>query len=397
MRMQKGLCIELNEEYSVFIGPSGGFVHGTPARDSAVGEESYFYPKQDVGAKRRKAIKPIWAPIAAAVAVTILFLSVLLPRHEAFAYVQIQVNPGIELGIDENYEVVSMRELNEDGLELIGELGEWKHYSLDEVLDKVIDLSMKDGTDEIVITTVADDEDEIADEAVVNSVMAISAKVMAGNVAVRLKEASKKQWRASVEKSVPVGQLISDSKSLKNDQSEKKTTDKSDDKPVNVKEKQTNVDKPTKKESESGEKQPKTPANKEKATPAGQEKRQETPAAEKGKLIPSGQDKRNELPGQNKNNASPESNKPKAEKEKDKDEDATPGQQKMKDEDTGDKEKAKRNENSSIAKDNKEKPKPGIAGPQNVKGKNALQENNSADNDKGSDKSKNKDGKINEN
>ena len=380
MRMQKGLCIELNEKYSVFIGPNGDFVHGTPAQATAVGEESYYYPVQAVAANKRKPIKPVWASIAAAVAVAVLFLSVLLPRQEAFAYVQVQVNPGIELGIDEQYEVISIRELNEDGLALIGELGEWKHHSLDKVLDEVIDLSMKDATEEIVITTVADDEDEIADEAVVNSVMAISTKVMAGNVAVRLKEASRKQWRASVEKSVPVGQLISESKSLKNDQSEKQTTDKSDDEPVKVKEKNAGADKPRNNESKSEEKEPekeqKTPPNKEKAIPAGQEKRQETPAAENGNPTPSGQDKRIEVPGQSKKKEGPESDKRETQVAKE----AASGQQKKKDDDGGAKGKGKGNISKAI--DNKEKTKPALMGPQNSKGKKSVKENNSADNNK---------------
>lgn len=375
MRMQKGLCIELNEEYSVFIGPNGEFVHGTPARITAVGEESYFYPKQEVPAKKRKAINPVWAPITAAAAVAVLFLSVLLPRQEAFAYVQVQVNPGIELGIDETYDVISMRELNEDGLELIGELGEWKHHPLDEILDEVVGLAMEETTDEIVITTVADEEDEIADEAVVKSIMAISAKAMAGNVTVKLKEASRKQWRTSVEKSVPVGQLISDSKSIKNDKPEKQTIKKPAEKPLKVKEKKAVSGQPKETESQSEKQVPKKdqkPVNKEKSVPAGQEKRQETPAAENGKLIPTGQDKRTEVPGQTKQKDNPESAKPEEKKaEAQQEKEVAPVPQKKKDETGGNKEKATGKEDSSPANGIKNPPEPGIAGPQNSNGKKA--------------------------
>ncbi|TAA72166.1 anti-sigma-I factor RsgI family protein [Planococcus salinarum] len=375
MRMLKGLCIELNEDYSVFIGPNGEFVHGTPARITAVGEESYFYPKQEVPLKKRKAMNPVWAPIMAAAAVAVLFLSVLLPRQEAFAYVQVQVNPGIELGIDETYEVISMRELNEDGREVIGELGEWKHHPLEEILDEVIGLAMEETTDEIVITTVADDEDAIADEAVVNSVMAISAKVMAGNVTVKLKEASRTQWRTSVEKNVPVGQLISDSKSIKNNKPEEQTIKKPAEKPLKAKEKKATDDQPKKNESQSEEQVPKkeqkTPVNKEKTVPTGQEKRQETPEAENGKLLPSGQDKRTEVQGQKKKDEdSIESDKPEPKKaEAQKEKEVAPAPQKKKDETGGSKEKAEGKDDSSPAKSIKDQPKPGIAGPQNSAGK----------------------------
>lgn len=377
MRMQKGLCIEFNEESSVFMGQNGEFVQGRPAGKIAVGEEGFFYPNQLVSANKRKTRKPVWAPITAALAVAVLFLSVLMPRQEAFAYVQVQVNPGVELGIDEEYEVVSIRELNADGRELIGELGDWKNHSLEEVLDEVIALSMKGNADEIVITTVADEEDEVADEAVVDSVLAISAKAMAKNVTVKLKEASKKQWRTSVEKSVPVGQLINNSQNLMNDKAEEKSVKEKNGQPLKVKEKQPAADIQKEKEVKSAEeavsKEEKAkaedeniPAEKEKEVPPGQEKRKETPAAEKGNENPPGQEKRNEAPGQIKKDDSTKSDGPPAKKEED------PNQQEKKDKNSTDEGK----ESSSKAKDKKEKPKPAISGPQNSKGKNIEKQPN---------------------
>ncbi|MFD1031159.1 anti-sigma-I factor RsgI family protein [Metaplanococcus flavidus] len=338
MRMQKGLCVELNDKTSVFIGPNGEFVHGTPARETSVGEECYFYPKQISAAKRMKMIKPVWMSFAAASVVAILFLAVLLPKQEAYAYVQVQVNPGIELGIDENYDVVSIRELNEDGLKLISELDEWEDHSLDEILDKVIKLSMSETTDEIIITTIPDEKDAIADEAIVNAVMAISAKVLAGDVAVRLKDASRAQWRNSIEEKVPAGQLVTDSKSLPN-----KKTEQKDNERLKIKEEQTDVEQQKEKQVKPADylkdEDQKTPADKEKVTPPGQKKRQDKPAAEKGKTAPPGQDKRNEVPGQNKKNNNAES---KDEKGKE----TGPGQQK-KNEDSGE---VKGNGNGSSVK-----------------------------------------------
>ena len=410
MRMQKGLCIELNEEFAVFMGQNGEFVQGRPAGKIAVGEEGLFYPTQLTSTNKQKTRKPVWAPVTAALAVAVLFLSVLLPRQEAFAYVQIQVNPGIELGIDKEYEVVSIRELNKDGSELIGELGEWEHHPLEEVLDRVIALSMKATTDEIVITTVADDEDQVADEAVVDSVMAISAKAMAKNVTVKLKEASKKQWRTSVEKSVPVGQLVNNSQNLKNDKAEDKPVKEKIGLPSNVKEKQPAKDKKEEKELKSAEKAEKKtekakdksekgkaqnkeektkdkdekvnadvkniPSGKEKEVPPGQEKRKETPAAEKGNPNPPGQEKRNAAPGQVKKEANTKTDEAPVKKEVKE----APHQQKKKDNKGTDKGK------SSKAQGNKEKSKPAVSGQQNSKVKNHSAQQNGALNKPQNDK-----------
>ncbi|WP_282020803.1 anti-sigma-I factor RsgI family protein [Planomicrobium okeanokoites] len=382
MRMQKGLCIELNGELSVFIGHSGEFVHGKPVGKAAVGEESFYYPEQVLAVQKRRAVKPVWAPIAAAAAVAILFLSVLLPEQEAFAYVQVQVNPGVELGIDDGYEVVSIRGLNSDGQELIGELDEWKHHPLEEVLDEVIVLSMNSTTDEIVITTVADDQDQVADEEVVESVLAISAKAMAKNVTVKLKEASKTQWRTSVEKSVPVGQLINSSQNLKNDRVDGKPVDKKNDQPLKVKDKPATADKQQEKELKATEKAEKKqdknkaetknhPSEKEKDVPPGQEKRKETPAVEKGIPNPPGQEKRNQAPGQIKKDDNIKTDEPAGKKEQ------APGQQKSKENKGPEQEKGKSpngNEKSSKAKNAPDKFKPAVSGPQSSTEKNNLKQ-----------------------
>ena len=384
MKMQKGLCIELNGSSSVFIGQNGEFVHGTPAGKMNVGEEGFFYPKQVIAKRKRKSFKPVWAPIIAALAVAVLFLSVLIPKQEAFTYVQVQVNPGVELGIDEEYEVVSIRELNADGREIIRELGEWKNHSLEEVLDRVITLSMQETTENIVITTVADEVDEIADKTVVDSVLAISAKTLAKNVTVQLKEASKKQWRNSVEKSVPVGQLIRKSTNFVNDKKEEKTINAVYEDPLKVKEKPNRdkvMDKELKKTENTEKKESKdkakeernlekdevkdkkNPSLKQKEVPNGQEKKKDTPAV-KGNSKPLGQEKRSEVPTQTPKTEEAKTDRSSVIKEK------APSQKKEKDLKSEHKEKT----DSSKTKDNLTRSKPVNSEKQNSNEKNSAKE-----------------------
>lgn len=326
MGMQKGLCIELNGSSSVFIGPNGEFVHGTPAREIAVGEETYFYPKQISTVREKRMIKPIWASVAASFAVALLFLSVLLPKQEAYAYVQVQVNPGIELGIDENYKVISVRELNDDGYDLISAMAEWQDQPLDIVLENVVQLSLKGATEVITITTVADKDDAIADDAIVDAVMAISSKVLAGDIAVQLKDASRDEWRTSIENNVPAGQLVKDSKKLTNEEQEEPIQgDKKEKAPFKESDSDDNPPpKEMKPDSNLKEKSEEPASSDTKATPPGQEQRKQNPAAEKGKNQPPGQEKRNEVPGQKKK----DDQKGKAQPQEGKGKDTAPGQQK---------------------------------------------------------------------
>ncbi|MCJ1907070.1 anti-sigma factor domain-containing protein, partial [Planococcus ruber] len=212
MQMQKGICLELNNDRSVFILKDGRFVEGRPADGAAVGEEVYFFPK----VKRTKSrLKSIAAPVVLAAAILMLVLSALLPSQEAYAYVQIEVNPSIEIGTDENLRVVSLRELNKDGMEVVSKIKDWENLSLDEVLEKAIRLSLRESTEEVTITTVVTSDEKEHSEGLEAAVMAVSAKVAKEKLEVHLKEASPAQWRKAVKDNVPVGQKVEDFKVFK--------------------------------------------------------------------------------------------------------------------------------------------------------------------------------------
>ncbi|WP_186725538.1 hypothetical protein [Planomicrobium sp. CPCC 101110] len=205
MQMQKGICVEQKDSRSIFILPNGQFMEGRPATDLAVGEEGYFYP---LAAKRKKALKETFVPVLVIAAVFAIMFSLFSPPQEAYAYVQVQINPGVELGVDEEGEIVSLRGLNEDGEELADKLKDWQNQPLAQVLSKVISASMTDATKEITITTVKENDSPLPLE---KAVQAVSLKIANDDVEVKLKEATKAQWRKSIKEKVPVSKLVPDS------------------------------------------------------------------------------------------------------------------------------------------------------------------------------------------
>lgn len=212
MRIQSGICMELNHDRSIFLVKNGRFVEGTPTGTPAVGEEASFYPHETKPAVRWQ---PIMAPVIAAIAAVALFISVLaFPAEEAFSYVQVEINPGIELGINDQYEVVSVRELNSDGHDLIHELGEWENDSLLDVLNKVFEIAVTEQTEQITITSVEEEGSE-RDQSIEKVVIAVSSVVENEQVTIQMKEATREQWRQSKENLVPVGDLIDKAETLK--------------------------------------------------------------------------------------------------------------------------------------------------------------------------------------
>ncbi|MGM0897702.1 MAG: anti-sigma-I factor RsgI family protein [Bacillota bacterium] len=208
MRLQKGICIELDGDHSVYMLADGRFVNGRPKEGTAVGEEAYFECLQNEKTARHR-LKPLALPIIAAVAIMFLAFSTwMLPAEEAYGYVQIESNPGIELGVDDEWRVISVRELNEDGKQLIGRLADWENQSLEDILKKVFALSIDEETEHVTITTVQGEEDT---EATINVEQIALATLFAGsnrNLHLHLKEANKKQWRKAKRQQVPVAQFV---------------------------------------------------------------------------------------------------------------------------------------------------------------------------------------------
>ncbi|WP_142826161.1 anti-sigma-I factor RsgI family protein [Planococcus soli] len=314
MRIQSGICIELNDDRSIFLVKNGGFVKGTPTGNPAIGEEASFYP---VERKRAVRWQPVMAPVVAAIAAIALFMSVLVfPVEEAFSYVQVEINPGIELGINDRYEVVSIRDLNTDGNELIHELGEWENVSLQDVLNKVFELAVTEHTEQITITSVEEDSSK-QDQSIKKVVMAVSSIVENDKVTIQMKEATREQWRQSKEDLVPVGQMIEKVETLKVKEEpevqvppkETQTVpDLKETEPASEPEKpsennagnhnqEKNETKETKSEKETTEKKPDVP--KKSISPAA-EKKADPPAAEKKNDKPSPKiEKQQKTPKQN--------------------------------------------------------------------------------------------------
>src|SRR5690606_32033215 len=246
-----------------------------------------------------------------AAGILMLVLSTVLTSNEAYAYVQIEVNPSIEMGIDENFRVVSLRELNKDGLEVISKIKDWENLSVDEVLEKAILLSLRESTEEVTITTVVtgDEKESLADlEA---AVLAVSAKVAKEKLEVHLKEASPEQWRKSIKENVPVGQKVEDFKVFE-ESSKTKETPADSKPPLKEKSKQKDPVKASPHSSEQNkenlapeqEKKATAPERSNRATPPVQEKKQTPPGQDKKKATP-GQEKKQTPPGQEKKKATP--------------------------------------------------------------------------------------------
>lgn len=291
MRMQKGICIELDGDRSVYMLSDGRFVTGKPQDGTVVGTEAYF---EAATTGKQLRLKWVALPLIAAFAVLLLTISTfILPEQEAYGYVQVESNPGIEIGVDEKWMVISLRDLNMDGKKLIERLDPWEDQSLETVLQQVLNLSVDNETEQVTITTVQEEGDTETVTTVEQITLAAVFANAGGKLKVHMKEANKTQWREAKKQQVPVAQLIEKDRIFTspdvqdNDvqpaQNEGKQSEKTDEKEQSDQTEPATTEKP---DAPSGETQKKSPAppkiNEVKKTPVPA--KPTTPSAPNGNI-----------------------------------------------------------------------------------------------------------------
>ncbi|PWW07460.1 anti-sigma factor-like protein [Paenibacillus cellulosilyticus] len=116
MVSRRAIVMEMSEKHLIVLTPSGEFrrVPRSGRADIDIGDEIELV-------SRRRVPRRAWTWSAAALVVLLLFPIVMVPTSKAepiVAYVTLDVNPSIELGINDEEEVRELRGLNEEGKQL---------------------------------------------------------------------------------------------------------------------------------------------------------------------------------------------------------------------------------------------------------------------------------------
>ncbi|WP_164716478.1 anti-sigma factor domain-containing protein, partial [Paenibacillus whitsoniae] len=179
--MNKGIVMELGEHSIIVMNPQGRFdkiPRGT--RSCEVGEEIIYTP-----AKRRLRIPQtaIVSGMVAAIVVCFVLVSTLtggVASGTVAAYVTIDINPSVEIGIDKNEVVVDLHGLNSDGDQLIqGVTYKGKSLTIvtSDILDKAEQGALGKGEGDIVISsTVVNEKAKVSDEEIATKLKAQVAK-----------------------------------------------------------------------------------------------------------------------------------------------------------------------------------------------------------------------------
>lgn len=125
--MNKGIVIEIHSSHVVLLLPSGEFVNGQKREGViSLGDEIVYQPLQRAVNKNRskkvKAFVPVGAFLAAAAIMFLFFLPMFKTDAATMAYISVDINPSLEIEVDENGYVKSLKAYNQDGEFIIDQL-----------------------------------------------------------------------------------------------------------------------------------------------------------------------------------------------------------------------------------------------------------------------------------
>jgi Anti-sigma factor N-terminus len=185
--MNKAIIVEVNSRHLIVLAEGGEFKkikNTNPAY--TVGQEISI----PVLKEKKDSIFSVFinwkTATAAALAIFLLFFQVLSPMsgEGAYAYVGMDMDPSLELKINEEMQVLDISSYNEQGKAVLEHMGEWEEKEIGYVTNLIFeaceDLGYLEAKEEVLITTTLSEEipenKEKAMKEKVNEVMTVTAK-----------------------------------------------------------------------------------------------------------------------------------------------------------------------------------------------------------------------------
>ena len=218
--------MEINRRFLTVLTPNGEFLH-VRRQDQLyqVGQEINFSSKE-----LEKKVVPFSMPIKVALtacAFVLVFISI-IPVYQAnqvYAYMSIDVNPSIELGMNENLKIVELIPYNKDGEKIVNMLSNWKRKDIDEVTMAIMNEINKQGytkkNHEVVVSTVFVKDQHKDNNKLQKEIKVIEKEIAKENLNVILVEASQKDREKAKEKGITTGIYIGNSNNQMKKDSEK--------------------------------------------------------------------------------------------------------------------------------------------------------------------------------
>jgi Anti-sigma factor N-terminus len=207
--VKKGIVLELDDEFVTLLTPDGEFIQVKKEGKYEIGEEIEAKAVQKPNVRRR-SLRYIISFVAAAV----LLIATLLhfPSNEVYAYMSIDINPSIEIGVNEQLKVIKLKAYNEEGKKIVSQLAHWQKKAFIDITKEIIELSMKKGYlqkgGQVLITTVERKHRAASSRELSTELTKIQHSYQRKNIVVKTEESTMEVRNEAVKKGMTTGKLL---------------------------------------------------------------------------------------------------------------------------------------------------------------------------------------------
>ncbi|WP_060666248.1 anti-sigma factor domain-containing protein [Bacillus sp. CHD6a] len=217
--MKKGIVLEVHDEHVTILTPEGEFLKSRKQKGHVdLGEEIVFFPlhRAETGKKVKLTwgLRGKWALISVMTALLLAFT--LYPKYannQVYAYVSVDVNPSIELGINKDMKVISMEAYNKEGEDIINQLKDWEKQDISNVSSQIFDVFRQKGflteNSEVLIASVLSNETNSSWKTLMqDKITTISEKVQDDKVSITTLETTIEERSDALKEGISPGKYI---------------------------------------------------------------------------------------------------------------------------------------------------------------------------------------------
>jgi Anti-sigma factor N-terminus len=146
--VKKGIVMELHRKYIIVMTSDGSFAKAHTIDNVVIGSEVNFEPvakKPFINTIRENLFTLRVVAMACIFLIALIPLYMMVDGDTAYAYVDIDINPSIELEIDDDLEVSEITPLNDDAVSLLEEIGDLRGKKLAQVIEVIMTTSENRG------------------------------------------------------------------------------------------------------------------------------------------------------------------------------------------------------------------------------------------------------------
>ncbi|WP_059173754.1 anti-sigma factor domain-containing protein [Bacillus sp. FJAT-27445] len=215
--MRTGIIMEMDESFLTLLTPEGEFLRARrKEKVYSIGEEITFEPalqshnKKGFVFGKLAGMKRTWIAAAAAIIIMASGLIPLQGSNQVYAYMSIDVNPSIELGVNDKMQVLKLNAYNSAGKKIVSGLKDWEKENVSTVAENILSEIGRQGyfteTNTVIISAVKTDKEEKQAEKKLNeTIKEISATAKKENHEVTVINGSAKDLKEARKRGVTTG------------------------------------------------------------------------------------------------------------------------------------------------------------------------------------------------